>query len=473
MESRLFETERYTLMKELTVIQNNQTFSLSYEETDTVLRVLQRNGFSFRASCGGKGRCNHCLVLADGVKKRACRLWARDCQTITILPDTLDTKVEVLSSSASGESVSAQEGFGIAVDIGTTTIALALVRLLDGSILASHGFMNPGIVYGSDVLSRIDASNNGCLLEIKDSLTACLGREITAFLKQNRQIEPSYLHSICIAANTTMCHLLLGLSCETLGKFPFQPVMLSYPVLTAKELLGDTFSNATKVTILPGLSAFLGGDITSGLFSLQLREDDSSFLFVDMGTNGEMVLGNRNGLWGTSVAAGPAFEGSRVPGSDVLSAIYEMLQRKALDATGLLQGIFFYGGYRYQEHSFSQEDIRSVQLAKASVRAGIETLLHTAGIAADDISTVYLCGGFGTHTDVDKAISIGMFPEAFLGRIHPMGNTSLAGAVRYLLEPSDAYFIQLQEQTEIVELSSSGIYQENYVRWMNFLFRHK
>lgn len=455
-------------MNRLTVIQNNQTFSLPYEEKETVLRVLQRNGFSFRASCGGKGKCNHCIVIADGVKKRACQLLAENCQSITILPDVPDAEVEVLSSSADSGVISSRSQFGIAVDIGTTTIALALVRLSDGAVLSSHGFMNPGASYGADVLSRIDASNNGCLLELKESLTVCLGREITAFLKQTGQVEPSCLQAVCIAANTTMCHLLLGLSCETLGRSPFCPAMLSYPVLTAKELFGDTFSDSATVTILPGLSAFLGGDITSGLFSLHLPKDDTSFLFVDLGTNGEMALGKHSELWGTSVAAGPAFEGSRIPGSDVLSAIYEMRQRKAMDGTGLLQGIFFYGGYRYQEHRFSQEDIRSIQLAKGSVRAGIETLLYTAGMAADDISEVYLCGGFGTHTEVDKAVSIGMFPEAFLGRIHPMGNTSLAGAVRYLMEPSDTYFRRLQEQTEIVELSSSAIYQENYVRWMDF-----
>lgn len=463
-------------MNRLIVIQNNQTFSLPYEEDETVLRILQKNGFSFPATCGGRGRCNHCMVIADGIKKRACQLLAKDCQTVAILPDAPSAEIEVLPvsehngsrSSAAKGSLSAQEPFGVAVDIGTTTIALALVRLSDGTVIASHGFLNPGAVYGADVLSRIDAANHGQLSEMRDGLASHLGMEITAFLKKNDQA-PSCLSSICIAANTTMCHLLLGLSCETLGIFPFRPAMLTYPVLNAKEVFGDDFSSSAEVTILPGLSVFLGGDITSGLYSLELPKDDSSFLFVDMGTNGEMVLGKCSELWGTSVAAGPAFEGSRIPGSEVLAAVYEMRRKKALDETGLLQGIFFYGGYRYQEHLFSQEDIRSIQLAKGSVRAGIETLLNTAGMNAGEISTVYLCGGFGTHTNVDQAVAIGMFPEAFLGRIRPMGNTSLAGAVRYLLEPSGSYFDGLRECTQIVELSSSEVYRENYVRWMDFL----
>ncbi|MCI8326403.1 MAG: DUF4445 domain-containing protein [Lachnospiraceae bacterium] len=459
-------------MNRLTVIHEGKTVFIDYKNSETILGALQKNGFSFRASCGGKGTCNHCLVNADGVLKKACQTLAKDCQTVTILSDSLDTEttIEILSPSSHSltpESEDSDKHFGIAVDIGTTTIALALVDLHNDSILSSHGFLNPGIAYGADVLNRIDASNNGKLSALKDGLISTLNREICVLLKE-KNICPSSLSSICIAANTTMCHLLLGLSCETLGKAPFHPVMRTYPAMSAKELLGDPFSAASNVTVLPGISAFLGGDIVSGLYSLHLEKKKNPFLFVDLGTNGEMILGYQDQFFGTSVAAGPAFEGSRIPGSDVLAAIYEMYQKKVLDQTGLLQGIFFYGGYRYQKYHFSQEDIRQIQLAKASVRAGIETLTDAARIEFTDIPDVYLCGGFGTHTDTEKAISIGMFPEAFRGKMHPMGNTSLAGAVRYLSDPSDHYFNCLQRQTTILDLSSSEIYREAYIRWMDF-----
>ncbi|MGN0291382.1 MAG: ASKHA domain-containing protein [Lachnospiraceae bacterium] len=457
-------------MGRLTVMKDKKTYSLTFEKSESVLRILQRNGFSFRATCGGKGTCNHCLVVADGVKKKACQLLAEDGMMITLLPDALDIEVGI-ETRAKTLPVFPSNAYGAAIDIGTTTIALSLVDLSDGSILASHGFLNPNVSYGADVLSRIEASNNGQLSEIRDSLISSLVQGIQDLL-DSVQVLPSHLESVCIAANTTMCHLLLGLSCETLGKAPFSPVMLNYPAMSGRELLDSLDGNdfdEVKITILPGLSAFLGGDITAGLFSLPPSNDNAPFLFVDLGTNGEMVLGTKEHFFATSVAAGPAFEGSRIPGSVVLDAVYELLRKRVLDTTGLLHGMFFHSGYRYQNHIFTQEDIRSIQLAKASVRAGIETLLHTATISAEDISHIYLCGGFGTHTNTDIAVSIGMFPESFRGKIVPMGNTSLAGAVQYLIDRNDEFFKNLQKKTEIVELASSKVYQEAYVRWMDFL----
>lgn len=453
-----------------TVVKDSQTFTIPYEESETVLRALQRNGFLFRASCGGRGTCGHCLVLADGVKKRACQLLAKDCQSVTLLPDRMNSEIEILpaSLSPSVKTENLPPRYGIAIDIGTTTIALALTELNSGSILSSHGYLNPGASYGADVLSRIEASNRGHRLELQQDLLSSLYREIGCLI----QSFPSCtkIETICIAANTAMCHLLSGLSCETLGKAPFRPVTLSYPPVSGSEFFSDAIPllQNTTVTILPGLSAFIGGDITSGLYTIPAPEASSYFLFVDLGTNGEMILGNQDSLFGTSVAAGPAFEGSRVPGSEVLSALCEMQKKRALDETGLLRGAYFYGGYRFGNYHFSQEDIRSIQLAKASVRAGIETLIQAAHITASQISTVYLCGGFGTHTDTDQAIAIGMFPPEFRGKVTSMGNTSLSGAVRYLTTPCDSFFDALQKKTVIVDLASSEIYQDAYVRWMGF-----
>lgn len=474
----------------LTVIQDTRTLSLPYEKSETVLRVLQRHGLLLRASCGGKGTCGHCLVLADGVKRRACQILAEDCQSVTLFPNLPDSEIEVLPVNPSPASPAKTEDsspcYGIAVDMGTTTIALALVELHSGKILSTHGYLNPGAAYGADVLSRIEASNHGRRLELQQGLLSSLYCGIRDLLKSSF-IE---IQRISIAANTAMCHLLLGLSCETLGRAPFRPVTLSYPPVSGSDFFADVRDSEhslppsgsrnpgelplfsllrdATITILPGLSTFIGGDITSGLYTISMPEDGSYFLFIDLGTNGEMILGNQEFLLGTSVAAGPAFEGSRVPGSEVLSALCEMQKKKALDETGLLRGAYFYGGYRYKDYHFSQEDIRSIQLAKASVRAGIETLIHSAKIKASQISTVYLCGGFGTHTDTGQAIAIGMFPEEFRGKVSSLGNTSLGGAVRYLTTPSDSFFDELRQRTRIVDLASSEIYQEAYVRWMGF-----
>lgn len=455
-------------MRRLTIIREKQTFTLPYEEGDTVLRILQKNGFSLPASCGGRGTCGHCRVLIDGVLHNSCQVTASPDMTVTIPADPGDTQIEILPPSDS-HGVSSPDGrYGIAIDLGTTTIALALVDSASHAVIASAGCQNPGVVYGADVLNRIEASNQGRRSELQEHLRSCLYREITGLLEREA-IPPGQLDRICIAANTVMCHLLLGLSCETLGRAPFRPVRLDYPVMSARDLLGRDFPSPAKAVILPGISAFLGGDISSGLFALDFLDGNANSLFIDLGTNGEMALRHSAKILGASVAAGPAFEGSRIPGSEVLSAVCEMLQKKALDQTGLLQGIFFHTGYQYRGMLFTQEDIRAIQLAKASVRAGIETLLHTAGLAADEIDRVFLCGGFGTHTRTEQAAAISMLPEAFLGKIQSAGNTSLAGAVRCLFSPSDAYFQQLKKETELIELSSLEFYKEQYVHWMNFL----
>lgn len=457
-------------MGTLTITKNEQTYSFPFEENDTVLRILQKNGFPFHAACGGSQKCDHCMVIADGIKLRACQLMAKDGMNIILPNDAPDIDIELTVKSKLTHSDKKSSHYGIAADIGTTTIALSLIDLSNGAILASQGCMNPNISYGADVLSRIDASNNGHSTEIRRSLILALSHEIEALLDCT-QIPFACLSSICIAANTTMCHLLLGLSCETLGKAPFSPVMTKYPKMSGNELFvpfGQNHFKDVTITLLPGLSAFIGGDITAGLFSLSPFDALTPFLFVDLGTNGEMVLGTSTHFFAASVAAGPAFEGSRIPGSVVLDGIYEMLKRKVLDPTGLLHGIFFHSGYRYQNHVFSQDEIRLIQLAKASVRGGIETLLLTSDLNVSDISKIYLCGGFGTHTNTDIAVSIGMFPETFRGKIVPLGNTALAGAIRYLVNEDMGFFKELHSRTQIVELAASPVYQDAYINRMNF-----
>lgn len=502
----------------LTVIYHSHTSTFTYEPGESVLRILQKHGIPLRASCGGRGSCGDCMVLADGVWQKACRILASDFRQIEIPSEPCLANIELLRHDGSplchdetplphDEAPLCHDGtpmhhdgsplphhgatampdgpsapdYGIAIDLGTTTIALALVRLSDGAAIASRGCPNPGSSYGADVLARIDAANHGHLAEMQQGLLVALHREIHRLLGE-ASVESAQLKEICIAANTTMCHLLYGLSCETLGRAPFRPATLSYPVLSAANFFSHLPSNpqnepltgqtadceGAQVAALPGLSAFIGGDIVSGLYSLHPREECERYLFIDLGTNGEMVLSAGERLFCASVAAGPAFEGSRIPGSDVLAAVCEMQKKKALDRTGLFQGLFHYVGYRYHGHLFSQEDIRSIQLAKASVRAGIEALLHAASLPADDIDSVYLCGGFGSQTNPAHAIAIGMFPEEFRGKLHALGNTSLSGAVRCLTDPNPAFFLSLPKKLCLLDLASSETYQNAYVRWLDF-----
>ncbi|MCL2530802.1 MAG: ASKHA domain-containing protein [Oscillospiraceae bacterium] len=285
-----------------------------------------------------------------------------------------------------------REGFGLAVDLGTTTVAMQCIDLQTGQVIDSCGFANPQRQFGADVISRIDAANHGQLSKLQSCIRVALEQH-TAELLQGRT-----LAQVVISGNTTMIYTLLGYNCNCLGVVPFVP---------ATPLQNPYMWQGVPVFIIPWISAFVGGDVVSGLLSIP-REN--TCLLVDLGTNGEIALCRAGELYATSTAAGPAFEGMRpgVYGSQVL----------AMAANGQLE----------------PREMAQVQLAKSAVRTGIEILLDLAG--RPDIDTVYLCGGMGQAMREDDALTIGLFPSEFKGKIVPAGNTSLGGTVRLLRNPA-------------------------------------
>lgn len=447
----------------LTIHADNHIHHLTHTAEDTILRVLQKHGISHAATCGGHGTCGHCTVHADGMIVKACTALARDYHTV-ILPQ--DSPVTILTCEGSvTETIS--ESYGIAIDIGTTTIALALVDNATHAILATTGYSNPLSIYGADVITRLHAATNGQLAEMSVCLQGALKTQILSLIAQ-AGTRISALTQIVIAANTTMCHLLLGLPCDRLATAPFTPYRTDYPAISGQDFFSDCTLSHIQISIIPGLDAFIGGDIVAGLYAWNAELSDDDFLFIDLGTNGEMVLKHRSQLYAASVAAGPAFEGSRIPASEVLNALDEMCTKKALDSTGLLQGMFFHTGYTYQEHTFTQEDIRNIQLAKASVRAGIEALLSHVHMSAAEVSHIYLCGGFGHHTVTEKAISIGMLPKEFSGKVSAIGNTSLCGAVKALSDSPTIFTERLRAHTTILSLAEDTVYRNAYISSISF-----
>ena len=334
---------------------------------------------------------------------------------------------EILNTFVGQSEVKPRPGFGIAIDIGTTSVVLALLNLSSGEIIARHSFMNPQRLYGPDVISRIDAANKGKLSELRDLIIDAISTGIETLLT-NKQIEVEKPAEIVIAGNTVMTHLLLGLSCETLGKFPFKS---DFQLEEKYEL----FEYPVRLT--PWLAAFVGGDILAGLLSVLPRKD-KRFLLIDLGTNGELALYNEGRLTVTATAAGPAFEGSgynneaslRMGASAVIGNLAELVRTGVIDETGLLsenvdKGTVF----------LSQKEIRDLQLAKSAVRSGLEILLDSADLIYNDLDTVYLAGGIGQAINIDSAITIGLLPKEIKEKVIPIGNASLGGAVRLLLAP--------------------------------------
>lgn len=349
----------------------------------------------------------------------------------------------------------------IGIDIGTTNIEYAYTTTASEEIKLFIT-KNPLYKYGLDVMTRITKANSGLLDEMTDTLRSSLHAKITELLAVNKEEVV-----IKIAANTTMVHILMNYDCKNLGSFPFSPVHLEEIKTTADKLLLS--AEPYPVAITPGLSAFVGGDIVSGLNTLAL---DENFLFIDLGTNAEMVLLKDDTAYITSAAAGPAFETcSYGRATDAVDGLFSMLKTGIMDETGLLCDEYFEKGYDCNNMHFSQKKIRDFQMAKSAIRSGIdlliEAVLSETSSSISDIITpsfkVYIAGNFGSKLNIINAITLKMFPDWFLGRSSSIGNTSLSGT---LFENSD-YKIFDKHIKEIV-LANNPSFNDYYLSNMNF-----
>lgn len=362
-------------------------------------------------------------------------------------------------------------GLRLAVaDIGTTTIAMLLYRE-DGTVEDRYAAVNPQSMYGADVLSRIRAAQDrGSAADMQRQVMGVLEKGLARFKKHLQATEEL---QVVLAGNTTMIYLLTGRDPEELGYAPFSASHLS-----AEEIqLADI-----PCFVFPGLSAFVGGDIAAGIHACRMAEQKDIVLLVDLGTNGEMVLGNCDRRIACATAAGPAFEGGvnrGIWGADLVSLLAGLLEEGILDSTGLLAQEYFEAGVRIGNVLVTQEAVRSVQLAKAAIAAGIEILMEKYGITAEGIDRVVLAGGFGYYLSPDAAVKIGLLPEGLAEKAVAGGNTVLSGAVlagRQLFASGKdflaTYLEKIAKDTEIINLAMEAGFEEKYVRNMNFSCIH-
>lgn len=506
----------------------------------TLLSVLQKNRLLVGSLCGGRGECGRCAVqFLDGAPmpsalerkhfspeelrrgyRLACIARPRTDCVIRLL-QSAEPKVPILTKTiplSENIDLSGQEKKGtenqtagvtesernllrnasavsnnktyvmdymIAVDLGTTTIAMQLVSMVSGEAVDTYCEHNPQRSYGADVLSRVQASCAGHREELQRLVCEALLRGLRRFLSclAMRCEEIGTLRGICIAGNTTMEHLLLGYDVQSLGRSPFTPVEIGVQETTLASLFACLNQNASEtdrkiwedkvlrclpVYLTPGISAFVGGDVAAGLYAMRMLPgfgDTGGVRFlVDLGTNGEMAITDGKHMLATATAAGPAFEGggeNALIGTDRIALTASFLKRGILDETGLLAEPYFSEGVPVEpirSHiaagaagscmtagqvlsganmesgqgtscRMKKEDIRALQMAKAAIRAGIEILWQEMGRPRVDM--VYLAGGFGYQLDVEAAFAIGLLPVRLRGRVQAVGNTSLAGA--YLL----------------------------------------
>lgn len=473
--------------------------------------VLQRMGVFVDNACGGNGTCGKCAVrflsdapdmtVEDAVLSGEClekgfRLSCRhvvekDC-TIWVNDETVAEEVHAKELTKKPQGADA-----IAIDVGTTTLAAAWVGKSDGKLLNTITAANSQRAFGSDVISRIKAANDGNL----EALQTLIWKDIEKLCKllgATRETE------LIISANTTMQHLMLGYSCKGLGKAPFHPVTLA---LTEKIL------QERKVTFLPGIAAFLGADIVSGLYAVSMQEREKVTLFIDLGTNGEMVLGTKNHMIATAASAGPAFEGAGISagmpgiegaisqvnflgkrlkvttigkkeplgicGTGVLETVCELYKAGIIEKNGTLQENYRENGYPLAEKVdgstifFTAQDVRQVQLAKSAIRSGIELLIKNYGITADEVDKVYLAGGFGQTLNVRKAVTIGLLPKSLEKKTKALGNTSLCGAAAYahakqMGEEPEVIMHKIIQNTTVLNLAELPDFEDYYMKNMDF-----
>lgn len=419
--------------------------------------------------------------------------------------------------------------YGMAVDIGTTTIAAYLLNLNTGREEGVYSCMNPQRKYGADVISRINhmMERPEGLQEMNETIVSCMN-EITEKLSQKAGINTKEIYAVVFVGNTTMMHLLMGLPPRHIASAPFIPVVTGAQRLVPEDI-GIKINSQGIVVILPSVSAYIGADTVAAVLSSGMFEDERISLLVDIGTNGEVVLGNKSWMYSCSVAAGPAFEGAQIRngiggiygaidtmnfteglkyttigsgkavgicGSGIVDAVAGMLARGIIDEMGrivdadeLPEAAAEVYGFRLVELqegrafliveaeacdantdiTITQKDIRELQNAKAAVAAGIITLVKEAGIRMDDIENVYLAGGFGSYLNIDSSLAIGLLPRELKGKIKAIGNAAGTGAVEALLScKAIKTACRVGENMKYVELSSNKDFVEEYVNSMGF-----
>lgn len=515
---------------QLTVLPQNQT--LLVRSTKSIADALTRAGILLSLDCGGQGSCGKCriivksgnlpitkadqrtfsiLQLSSGLRL-ACQAYLTEDITIS-LPPQKDLQIHAVTSFHMERSHSSlpqsEREYGIAIDLGTTTLAATLIRLNDLHVLQTASAINRQRLYGADVLSRIQAATQSSAKAramqrlIQMDLLALVQKLLT-----HSDVKSHPIERIVLAGNTTMIHLLLGYDCSGLGTYPFKAHSLSSVQTSFSEVFRSSYLTC-PVLILPAISTFVGGDIVSGLFACQCAKSDSPNLFIDLGTNGEMAVGGKKGFFVSSTAAGPAFEGGSIQcgtgsvpgaitrvlmqsnhvqvetidnqppcgicGTGVLETTAMLLQEHLMDKTGLLSEPFCQSGFVLAKTSygesiiFTQKDVRELQLAKSAIRSGIELLLSKANCSYKDVHTVYLAGGFGTYLDVNKAISIGMIPKPFSSKTIAVGNSSLYGAMLCAQNPAALEEMnQITKMAQEIHLAKLPEFQENFIHYLNF-----
>ncbi len=450
--------------------------SLEYPEKVLAATALSDAGIRISKPCGGRGVCGKCKIVLNGETVLACKTYIESDSLIEY-----GTSGEVLGI-VGGETDEypydpiVSDGYCAAIDIGTTTVAGYIYKFPEGELVKSVCRANPQAEFGADVISRIDSYSKGNG-----------GRLASAVKSVIRDVTDGYTVSkYVICGNTAMLHLLTEKDPSSMATSPYE----------AEELFGvwqgDTY-------LMRCASAYVGADVVSAVLASGMMKHEKALL-VDIGTNGEMVLKNGEELIACSTAAGPCFEGADIAcgtqavagavnsvsvtdgkisfttigdkspvglcGTGLVDAIAALLKLGNIDETGYMEDEFYFGN---SDVYLAPSDVRKFQLAKSAVRSGIETLLHHAGIGADELDAFYIAGGFGSYLDTERAADTGLIPRELVKKARAIGNGAGIGASILLrskecLPQSET----IARDIKTISLATDVFFMDKYIENMEF-----
>ena len=491
-------------MPKITFQPDNQ--SIEVPDGTTVLEAELKSGLSPDSPCGGHGKCGKCRVFIDGRQVLACQTLVHGDMTVSTLPEP--ARASILTDGidvSTTMDVNTGLPYLAAVDIGTTTMVCYLLSAKDGAVLSTSSMLNPQYPYGADVISRIQDSLKGRSQEI----TSCVRTGVDSLIidaSKKISVSPKEIGAVCFVGNPAMQQMFLGIGAENLASPPFSRVLTATGICPAAGFLPSC--PEAELLCLPDIAGYVGADTVACVLSTRMYEQSPVTLMLDIGTNGEMVLGNSEKMAATSTAAGPALEGAGITfgmrgaegaidhvsldgenltvhvigegpaigicGSGLIDAVACLLDLGVLNKRGRI-------GSRYVEEDserrvyltdrvyLSQDDIRAVQMAKGAIAAGIEILARTVGVDRSAIDRVLLAGAFGSFISPKSACRIGLIPPELEGRITAVGNAAGSGAIlsvssRIEFARTDA----LVSRIEPVELSAQADFQKIFAKNMMF-----
>ncbi len=486
----------------LNIIADGRSEIVETEAGPSLLTILREHGYSIYAPCGGKGRCGKCLVNVRGVGTvRSCSFFPVE-DVLVNLPESTEAVI-LVSQTEYLEDIPFKpwenltpKPYGIAVDIGTTTVVMYFLDLLSGKVVKTSPFLNPQSVYGADVITRIEhcqRSNEG-LKDLQLSLVNEINKTLETFARETVSGAEN-IERLVFVGNTTMLHILLGEDPVPIALAPFTPKFTDLQARKGLQTPLRINPDASIVT-LPCISAYVGSDIVAGLAVLKVPK--GNYLYVDIGTNGEMALVKGDEIFTCATAAGPAFEGTNIScgmgafpgaissftglgyyevigkkepagicGSGIIDIVAFLLVNGFVDETGYLKETFVI--HRGNSIQIIQQDIREIQLAKSAIYSGMHILIKQAGLTFGEIDALYLAGGFGNFINTGSALQIGLLPQELKERIHPVGNSAGIGALQYLKSDSFQQKIDnITSNARHIELSAYEEFATEFALNMNF-----